>query len=60
MKEGEFEPKDYLLLMENQLTHDVLLFKYLKQENENEKAKTVYSRINLLNEEIKELKAYIK
>ena len=60
MKEGEFEPKDYLSLMENQLTHDVLLCKYLKQENQIDKAKAVYSRINLLNEEIKELKAYIK
>ena len=60
MKEGEFEPKDYLSLMENQLTHDVLLCKYLKQENQIDKAKVVYSRINLLNEEIKELKAYIK
>ena len=60
MQEGEFEPKDYLLLMEHQLAHDVLLCKYLKQENQLDKAKDVYSRINLLNEEIKELKAYIK
>ncbi len=60
MNEGEIEPKDYLLLMEHQLNHDVLLCRYLKQENEVEKAKNVYTRIKLLNEEINELKQYIK
>ena len=59
MGEGQIQPKDYLSLMESQLEHDILLCKYLKQENEMEKAKTVYSRINLLNQEIKELKEYI-
>jgi hypothetical protein len=60
MNSGEIEPKDYLELMEYQLKHDVLLCRYLKQENEMEKAKNVFSRINLLKEEINELKAYIK
>ena len=58
MNDGEIEPKDYLALMEQQLQHDVLLCKYLKQENEIEKAKLVFSRINLLNGEIAELKKY--
>ena len=60
MSDGEISPKDYLLLMEHQLKHDVLLCKYLKQENQIEKAKCVFTRINLLNEEINELKQYIK
>ena len=60
MNEGELEPKDYLLLMEHQLKHDVLLCKYLKQENEMEKAKNVYKRIELLNQEINELKQFMK
>ena len=60
MGEGEFEPKDYLSLMEQQLKHDLILCKYFKQENEIEKAKIVFSRINLLNEEIAELKKYLQ
>ena len=60
MGDGEFEPKDYLALMEQQLKHDILLCKYFKQENELEKAKIVFCRINLLNEEIAELKKYLK
>ena len=60
MGDGEISPKDYLLLMEHQLKHDILLCKYLKQENQIEKAKCVFTRINLLNEEINELKQYIK
>ena len=59
-KDGEFEPKDYLSLMEQQLKHDLILCKYFKQENEIEKAKIVFSRINLLNEEIAELKKYLQ
>ena len=60
MSDGEFGPNDYLALMEQQLKHDLLLCKFLKQENEINKAKIVYNRINLLNEEINELKKFIK
>ena len=60
MSQGEFTPQDYLLLMEHQLKHDVLLCKYLKQENQIDKGQIVFTRINLLNEEINELKQYIK
>lgn len=37
-----------------------ILFKFLKQENRIDDAKKVISRINLLNEEIKELKEFYK
>ena len=60
MSEGEFTPNDYLVLMEQQLKHDLILCKFFKQENEINKAKIVYNRINLLNEEINELKQFIK
>ena len=60
INEGEFGPNDYLALMEQQLKHDLLLCKFLKQENEINKAKIVYNRVNLLNEEINELKKFIK
>ena len=60
MSDGEFGPNDYMALMEQQLKHDLLLCKFLKQENEINKAKIVYNRINLLNEEINELKKFIK
>ena len=60
MSQGEFTPQDYLLLMEHQLKHDILLCKYLKQENQVDKGQIVFTRINLLNEEINELKQYIK
>ena len=59
MGEGELSPKDYSLILDTQLKHDILLCKYLKQENEIEKAKIVYTRIKLLNEEINELKQYL-
>ena len=38
MSEGEFTPNDYLVLMEQQLTHDLILCKFFKQENEINKA----------------------
>ena len=60
MRDGDFGPNDYLALMEQQLKHDLLLYKFLKQENEINKAKIVYNRINLLNEEINELKKFIQ
>ena len=60
MSQGEITPQDYLVLMEHQLKHDVLLCKYLKQENQIDKGQIVFTRINLLNEEINELKQYIK
>lgn len=59
MSEGEFGPNDYLALMKQQLKHDLLLYKFFRQENEINKAKIVYNRINLINEEINELKQYI-
>ena len=60
MNEGEIEPKDYLFILESQKNHDFVLFNFLKQENRIDDAKKVISRINLLNEEIKELKEFYK
>ena len=58
MNEGEIDPKQYLLILESQKNHDLLLYKFLKQENRIDDTKKVISRIKLLNEEIKELKAF--
>ena len=60
MGDGEVSPQDYYQLMTTQLAHDQNLFAYLKGENQIEKAKLVAIRIKLLNEEITELKEYIK
>ena len=60
MGDGEVSPQDYYQLLTTQLTHDQNLFAYLKGENQIEKAKLVAIRIKLLNEEITELKEYIK
>ena len=58
MNEGEIDPKQYLLILESQKNHDLLLYKFLKQENRIDDTKKVISRIKMLNEEIKELKAF--
>ena len=60
MGDGDVSPQDYYNLLTQQITHDQTLFAYLKQENEIEKAKLVAIRIKLMNEEIAELKQYIK
>ena len=60
MGDGDVTPQDYYKLMTTQLEHDQNLFAYLKGENQIEKAKLVAIRIKLLNEEINELKEYIK
>ena len=60
MGDGDVSPQDYYNLLTQQITHDQTLFAYLKQENEIEKAKLVAIRIKLMNEEITELKQYIK
>ena len=53
---GNISPQDYYNLIIRQITHDQALFSYLKQENEIEKANLVAIRIQLMNEEIEELK----
>ena len=60
MGSGKIQPKDYLLLMENQYKKDIRMCKYLKQENKINEAKIVFSRIKLLEQEIDEFKKYYK
>ena len=60
MGDGDVTPQDYYTLLSQQLIHDKNLFTYFKQENEIEKAKLVAIRLKLMNEEIEELKQYLK
>ena len=60
MGDGDVTPQDYYNLLTQQLTHDQALFNYFKQEKDIEKAKLVGIRIKLMNEEMAELKEYIK
>ena len=60
MGDGDVTPQDYYKLLNQQLIHDKNLFTYFKQEKDLEKAKLVAIRIKLMNEEIEELKQYIK
>ena len=60
MGDGEVSPQDYYNLLTQQLFHDKALFSYFKQEKDLEKAKLVAIRIKLMNEEMAELKQYLK
>ena len=60
MGDGTISPKDYMELLQNQLLHDKALATYLKESNQNDKAKTVLGRVVLLNQEITELKQFMK
>ena len=60
MGDGDVTPQDYYKLLNQQIIHDKALFTYFKQEKDIEKAKLVAIRIKLMNEEIEELKQYIK
>lgn len=60
MGDGDVSPQDYYNLLNQQITHDKSLFYYFKQEKDLENAKLVAGRIKLMNEEIEELKQYIK
>ena len=60
MGDGSISPKDYMELMKVQLEHDQLLALYMKQNNEEEKAKIIMGRIVLIKQEIDELKSFIK
>ena len=60
MGSGKIQPKDYLLIMENQYKKDLRMCKYFKQENKIKEAKIVFSRIKLLEQEIDEFKKYYK
>ena len=60
MGDGDVSPQDYYNLLNQQLIHDQALFNYLKQEKDVEKAKLVAIRIKLMNEEMEELKQYLK
>lgn len=51
------DPKQYLVMMKNQLEKDKLLAMYFEQEKVPDKAELVKSRIKLLIKEIKELEA---
>ncbi len=60
MGDGSISPKEYMDFMRIQLEHDQLLAMYLKQNNEEEKMKSVLQRVLLLKQEMEELKKYIK
>ena len=60
MGDGSISPKDYMEFMRIQLEHDQLLAVYMKQNNQEEKMKTVLGRVALLKQEMGELKQYIK
>ena len=60
MGDGTISPKDYMELLQNQLLHDKALATYLKEVNENDKAKVVLGRVLLLNQEIDELSKFMK
>ena len=60
MGDGSISPKDYMELMKVQLEHDQLLGMYMKQNNEEEKFKIIMGRINLIKQEMEELKQFIK
>ena len=60
MGDGSVSPKDYMEFMRIQLEHDQLLALYMKQNNQEEKMKTVLQRVALLKQEMGELNQYIK
>ncbi len=60
MGDGTISPKDYMEFMKVQLEHDQLLAMYMKQNNQEEKMKTILTRVNLLKQEMEELKKFIK
>ena len=60
MGDGSVSPKDYMDFMKIQLEHDQLLALYMKQNNQEEKMKTVLQRVTLLKQEMEELKKFLK
>ena len=58
MGDGSISPKDYMEFMRIQLEHDQLLALYMKQNNQEEKMKTVLQRVALLKQEMAELKQF--
>ena len=60
MGDGTISPKEYMDFMRIQLEHDQLLAMYMKQNNQEEKMKTVLQRVALLKQEMEELKKFIK
>ena len=59
MGDGSISPKDYMEFMKIQLEHDQLLAMYMKQNNQQEKMKTVLGRVVLIKQEMEELKKFI-
>ena len=60
MGDGTISPKEYMEFMRIQLEHDQLLAMFLKQNNEEEKMKSVLGRIVLIKKEMEELKKFMK
>ena len=60
MGDGSISPKDYMEFMRIQLEHDQLLALYMKQNNEEQKMKTVLGRVALIKQEMEELKKFLK
>ena len=52
MGDGTISPKDYMEFMKVQLEHDQLLAMYMTQNNQEEKMKTILTRVNLLKQEM--------
>ena len=59
MADGSISPKDYMEFMRIQLEHDQLLATYMKQNQQEDKMKTVMGRIVLIKQEMEELKKYM-
>lgn len=57
---GTITPKEYIDLMKSSLEHDQLLVIYLRQNHEYEKMNIVVERINLIKQEMAEIKKFLK
>ena len=60
MGEGQITPQDYYGFLNQQVLKEKSLLNYFKEKKEIDKAKIVANRMNLMIEEIKELKEFIK
>ena len=59
-EDGTITPKEYIDLMKKSLEHDQLLAIYMKQNNEYEKMNIVIERIELIKQEMAEIKQFIE
>ena len=57
IQNGQITEKMYFNILVNQFEHDKLLGQYFLQEGQNEKADIIAKRLNLIMNEIEELKS---